>query len=240
MALPWRIHFPGNKAWGLKGDFMKKGMLLFLAVVLSAGSVQAAQGSEAVDFFGAIFNIIENQINKDKPGSPAVDNKVILKETQNKIVLGRVFITPRTSVDTVNFPACGKKSANTRVTRLRFIVNNEDVFIDAFRVQYANGGTETFNVREGFNDGESSRWYDIKGAARCIVAISARGQVASNHNGGGNHGGGNHGGKPGKPGFSFNFGNGGVSFNGGKFNNNNTRAVINFVGLKDSGNAFPF
>ena len=200
---------------------MKKAMLLVFAIIFATGSAQAV---EAVDFFGAIFNIIENQINKDKPGSSAANNKVILKETENKIVLGRVFITPNKQSDTVNLPACGK-TGNKKVTRLRMVVSNEDVFVEAFRVKYGNGATETFTVNRGFNDGDSSKWFNIKGAARCIVAISARGQVASNHNGNNGNG---------KPGFSINFGNGGVSFGGGNNNNNNTRAVLNFVGLKEA------
>lgn len=203
---------------------MKKVMLLVFAVIFSAGSAHAV---EAVDFFGAIFNIIENQINKDKPGSSSSNNKVILKETENKIVLGRVFVTPNKNSDTVYLPECGNRTGNKKVTRLRLVVRNEDVFVEAFRVKYGNGSTETFTLNRGFNDGETSRWFNLSGGVgRCVVGISARGQVASNHNGGN-----------GKPGFSFNFGNGTLSFNNGNSNHNH-RAVLNFVGLKDSG--FPF
>lgn len=192
---------------------MKKAMILVLGVIFSAGSVQAA---EPVDFFGAIFNIIENQINKDKPGSANANKKVILKETENKIVLGRVFLTPNKTVDTVNLPNCTKGTGNKRVTRLRLVVAGADVYVDIFRVKYHNGATETFAVNQGFNDGETSKWFNLKGDARCVVAAAARGQVVV---------------KNGKPGFNISIGSDGSSFNFGT-GNTNTRAVVNFVGLK--------
>jgi len=203
-------------------------LLLVAAFVLSP---MAQADVQPEDVFGAIFDIIQDQIKKDKQDDLNGDhdwksNKVLLQNQGDKIILGRVFIDNETGVDNVNFPPCNQ-SPNAPVTHLRFVVKRADVFIEMIRVTFQNGVTHTFDVEEDFQDGDKSPWMDLAGNARCIKKIRVVGETNNvmmppnwNNNPWNNHWN-NHPGWNNGPGNNFEFGF------------NDEPSVITFVGLKN-------
>lgn len=203
---------------------MKK--LLVLSLLLIGASAQAL---DPKDVFGTIFDIIVSEINKDqpKPGKPIppTNDGVILKDSGDKIVLGRLKINENKTMDTVRFPDCVKKGAgNKRVSRVRFYVNEADVDVNTVTVTFQNDESKVFKLGQVYADGDASGWLTFRNSpnGRCIKKISVEAELDSswgnwnNGNGGwnGNGNNGNWGNGPKGPGGPGNGGPGG-------WNNNN-------------------
>lgn len=143
-------------------------ILAALIFFVSAASAQAQFNPGP--FINGIFKLIESEINKD--------NKVVLQDDGDQILLGRVFLDTNKEVDTLTLPACGNKSANKRVDRVRFIVRRNAAYIDQVRITFQNNTTQIFNVEDKFAQGETSGWVNLKGNSnRCIKRIRVTGEV---------------------------------------------------------------
>ena len=218
---------------------MMKKLILVAALFMSA-TVRAEITPE--DVFGTIFDIIQTQIEKDKQNQNGGNNnwqnnngwqdnswkgnKVLLKDVGDKIILGRVFIDER-GADRFDLPRCNQ-SKNQRVNRLRLVVNEADVYIDRVRVVFQNGSAQVIDVDDVFEDGERTRWIDLKGAAdRCIKTVRITGEVLQKQpNWGGGFGPGNGAFNPFGPGI------GKPKPGKGPFKPFKETAVINVVGQK--------
>ncbi|NJK34595.1 MAG: DUF2541 family protein [Oscillatoriales cyanobacterium SM2_2_1] len=60
---------------------------------------------------------------------------------------------------------------------IRLVVDRGDADIQGLFVQYGNGRREQLPVRQRFRSGSSSRYIDLKGNQRCLVAIAILGDT---------------------------------------------------------------
>ncbi len=141
--------------------------------VVPASSFALTPGEVA----GGIFDFILDQIIKKGNGQIDTNAKVILKTNGNRIILGRVFLDKGANdTDTLNLPACGNKSLNKRVDRVRLRVAEANAYIDNVRITFQNGTSATLNVDDTFAKKSNSSWVNI-GDNRCIRKIRVTGQA---------------------------------------------------------------
>lgn len=195
--------------------------LLLMALVFTGFSAHAQVQPEQI--FGTIWDIIQDKINEDKGvnNPPPVidnewnygDNKVLLQQKGDQILLGRLSFDRTTDFDVVDLPRCNA-SPNQRIDRLRFAVQRGNLYVERLRVTFQNGQTQVFDINDDFMDGDRSAWIDLRGANRCIKRIRMTGELLTGPSWSGGNNNGN---------FNIHFGN-----NNGP--NKNRRAVVNFVG----------
>ena len=149
-------------------------MKTILAFIVMITGVSAHAQFDPTNFFNGIFNLIENEINKN--------DKVVLEDDGDQIILGRGFLDRNKEVDTVNLPNCSAKSGNQRVSRLRLIVRRNPAYIEDVRIRFQNGQSQNFRVRSEFKKGQSSGWVRLTsgGNNRCIRSIRVTGAVPEN------------------------------------------------------------
>jgi hypothetical protein len=90
--------------------------------------------------------------------------------------LGDVQLKDSRDIDVVQLPAC-PVSANIPVRQLQVKVKGRRAQINSLRITYYNGSTQELNVKKHFSPGETSRWIDLNGDARCIQKIRVNGDT---------------------------------------------------------------
>ena len=86
------------------------------------------------------------------------------------IRLGEVHLKDGTDRDVINLPTC-QDSNNTPIVALKFKVNKFDAQVDHLKVVFQNGDEQKLPVKKHFEEGQTSRWIDIDGDARCVDKI---------------------------------------------------------------------
>lgn len=121
--------------------------------------------------------------------------------------LGSTKLSRTGSTKVIRTPACRQ---GERMDAVRITVRNQPAYIEQLGLQFRNGGTQYFTVRQEFPGNSRTRWIALRNP-RCITAIQISGQSLNlvqkatveiegrvrNNNGGGWPGGGNGGGWPG-------------------------------------------
>jgi hypothetical protein len=94
-------------------------------------------------------------------------------QADNVRLLGSTKLSKKENdVDVLSFKPCraGVDSIQIRVRKAR-------VEIESVWVRFANGERESLSVRQRIAKGGESRWIDLKGAERCVVAIGIIGDT---------------------------------------------------------------
>ncbi len=161
-------------------------MFKYLVTLLFAVSVIKAEakvdaGDVFVGIIGGIIigNIIKNHNNKnDDHWDSAWQNsdKLILKDTGNKLVMASVTLPANGGWDSVRFPNCEKPSANKRVDKLLFRVDVSDVYVRTVEITYHNNDVERVPVNRGFRNQTASDWYEVARGNRCVKEIRVSGE----------------------------------------------------------------
>lgn len=86
------------------------------------------------------------------------------------IRLGQVHLKDGTDRDVIDLPRC-KGSENTPIVSLKFKVNKFHAQVDHLKVVFQNGDEQKLPVKKHFDEGQTSRWIDMDGAARCVDKI---------------------------------------------------------------------
>ena len=86
------------------------------------------------------------------------------------IRLGAVQVAERTDKDVIKLPPCGS-SNNQKVNSIQIQVHKKPVQVDKLKVVFHNDQHQEFSVKKHLKAGESSRWLDLKGEARCIKKV---------------------------------------------------------------------
>ncbi len=67
-----------------------------------------------------------------------------------------------------------------RIRAFRFVVSKARADVNRIDVEYGNGRRDAFYINQEFRKGESSRYYDLRGGARCIRTITVYGKTDRN------------------------------------------------------------
>lgn len=126
-------------------------------------------------------------------------------ELERVVLLGQTQLSRTGSSKVLRAPACRQ---GERMNAIRIAVRNQPAYIDQVGVQFRNGNTQYFRVRQDFPGNSRTRWVDLRGKGHCITAVQVSGQSRNllqkatveihgrtmNNNGGGWPGGGGNGG----------------------------------------------
>ncbi len=118
-------------------------------------------------------------------------------ELNRTVLLGAAKLSRTGS--TINFraPACRQ---GEKMDAVRIVVRNQPAYVDQLGVQFKNGNTQYFRVRQDFPGNSRTRWVDLRGNGHCITAVQLSGRSLNflkkatvevqgrtrNNNGGGN------------------------------------------------------
>ncbi|MBY0314828.1 MAG: DUF2541 family protein [Bdellovibrionales bacterium] len=178
--------------------------ILFLGTLVFVAS-QAVANPDPKDIFNFVFDVIQDQINKDNgpqhygpghgygpgfpggphhPGNPGPGwPPPPPPPVANKVILeqnGANLLLGRTfiqnkAVDSVDFPACNA-SANQRVTHLIVRAQQSAVQLNRVRVTYANGQEIVLLQNVALQKGQSTTWIPLD-QARCVRKIRVNGEA---------------------------------------------------------------
>lgn len=70
------------------------------------------------------------------------------------------------------------QSCNPLIDRVQMRVQGADVSIQRLVLRFKNGQVDEVDIRSNFKDGESTRWVDLPGSARCVDRIAVIGKSA--------------------------------------------------------------